>query len=569
MICYKIIFDLILDHENSIQKTVNIQESVIAVNKGNGKFEIQILPKEVQFSCVNTILTMDVNNDGILDLILGGNQYEFKPQFSRLDSNYASVLLGNKNHTFSWSPYSKSGFFMKGEVKHLNTIKNKNKMITQNSATRTLVGKRISRTASLAATQVSPTSIAAGEVVVTDAAGKILDSTTVLTAKEIVVVQGQGSTKPLIKSDVIKLGKLISYKGKKAAAAVEQVSFIGYNGTSGSIDAITSNLYFARIAMLNEQNTFGNRTMYENFKYETGTSTSQKAVAQGLWLDAINLRNAEQMYKFERISDGTQADWTGTATHMYFTKGSSTVAFTTTGGVASTGTIAVGDVIRAATGGVYIVTSGGTGVASFTIDGKFQGATVELAGGATAASQAGVVATPVNWGIRITAVAKTYIVGIFRYYKVRFGLQLKDFGATTLTEPGTSPAVGASEGQGTTEQIQDLEWMSQGVDGKIYRTDPMLPVTNVANAVSNLGSDVGFAQLILKFYDNDPLPIGETAKSPKMLVIAAPESAFSSSSVGTNFDGAVTSVADVLDEFANLAANGSLAKLTNTWYNAY
>lgn len=440
-------------------------------------------------------------------------------------------------------------------------------MITQNSATRTLVGKRISRTSGLAATQVSPSSIAAGEVVVTDAAGKILDSTTVLTAKEIVVVQGQGSTKPLIKSDVIKLGKLISYKGKKTAAAVEQVSYIGYNGTSGSIDAITSNLYFARIAMLNEQNTFGNRVMYENFKYETGTSTSQKAVAQGLWLDAINIKNAEQMYRFERICDGTQADWTGSATGMTFTKGSNTVAFTSSGS-ASTGTIAVGDVIRVAGQGVYIATSAASAGASFTIDGKFQGTTGEYTGGTTAASQAGIVATPVNWGIRVTGVAKTYIVGIFRYYKVRFGLQLKDFGATTLTEPGTSPAVGASEGQGTTEQIQDLEWMSQGVDGKIYRTDPMLPVINVANAISNLGSDVGFAQLILKFYDNEPLPIGETAKSPKMLVIAAPESAFSSSSVGTNFDGAATSVADVLDEFANLAANGSLSKLTNTWYNA-
>lgn len=447
-------------------------------------------------------------------------------------------------------------------------------MITQNAATRTLVGKRISRTASLAATQVSPSSIAAGEVVVTDAAGKILDSTTVLTAKEIVVVQGQGSTKPLIKSDVIKLGKVVSYKGKKAAAAVEQVSYIGYNTSTGSIDAITSNVYFARLAMLNEQNTFGNRTMYENFKYETGTSTSQKAVAQGLWLDAITIRNAEQMYRFERLCDGTQADFTGSATGMTFTKGSKTVAFTSSGS-ASTGTIAVGDVIRVATQGVYIATSAATAGASFTIDGPFQGTTGEYTGGSTAASQVGIVATPVNWGIRITGVAKTYIPGVFRYYKVRFGLQLKDFGTTTLTEPGTSPAVGASEGQGTTEQIQDLEWMSQGVDGKIYRIDTP-PVTMVANAVSNLGSDVGFAQLIIQFYDNDPLPIGETAKSPKTLIIAAPESAFSSSSVGTNFDGAATSVGTVLDYFMYRTANGALPSATDdgtptgtsNWYNA-
>jgi enediyne biosynthesis protein E4 len=111
---------------NSIQKTANIQESIVAINKGNGQFTIQILPAAVQFSCVNAIICLDVNKDGILDILLGGNQYEFKPQFSRLDANYGSVLLGNKNGIFSWTPYNESGFFIKGEVKQLKTIKNKN-----------------------------------------------------------------------------------------------------------------------------------------------------------------------------------------------------------------------------------------------------------------------------------------------------------------------------------------------------------------------------------------------------------------------------------------------------------
>jgi enediyne biosynthesis protein E4 len=115
---------------NSIQKTVNTQESIIAINKGNGKFEIKALPKEVQFSSVNTICTTDLNKDGILDIILGGNQYGFKPQFGRLDSNYGSVLLGNKNGTYSWSPYSKSGFHIKGEARHIQKIKNKNNTIS-------------------------------------------------------------------------------------------------------------------------------------------------------------------------------------------------------------------------------------------------------------------------------------------------------------------------------------------------------------------------------------------------------------------------------------------------------
>ncbi|WP_367755387.1 FG-GAP-like repeat-containing protein [Flavobacterium sp. WC2430] len=116
--------------DNTIQKEATIQESVIAINKGNGQFEIKLLPKEVQFSCVNTICTMDVNKDGILDILLGGNQYEFKPQFSRLDSNYGSLLLGNKNGTYSWVPYNKSGFFMRGEVKHLKSIKNANNSVS-------------------------------------------------------------------------------------------------------------------------------------------------------------------------------------------------------------------------------------------------------------------------------------------------------------------------------------------------------------------------------------------------------------------------------------------------------
>ncbi|GEL09939.1 FG-GAP repeat-containing protein [Flavobacterium glycines] len=115
--------------DNSIKRIVNIQESVIAVNKGNGVFKIELLPKEVQFSCVNTICTLDANHDGILDLILGGNQYEFKPQFSRLDANFGSLLLGNKNGTYSWTPYKQSGFFVNGEVKQIRTIKNKNNSV--------------------------------------------------------------------------------------------------------------------------------------------------------------------------------------------------------------------------------------------------------------------------------------------------------------------------------------------------------------------------------------------------------------------------------------------------------
>ena len=111
---------------NSIVKKSTYSESVIAINEGNGNFSIKNLPSRVQFSCVCGIVCSDINNDGNLDLIMAGNNFEFKPQFSRLDASYGSVLLGNGAMEFEWQDYNKSGFVIKNEVKHLKTIKDKN-----------------------------------------------------------------------------------------------------------------------------------------------------------------------------------------------------------------------------------------------------------------------------------------------------------------------------------------------------------------------------------------------------------------------------------------------------------
>ncbi|MEY8020748.1 VCBS repeat-containing protein [Muriicola sp. SD30] len=112
--------------ENSIMKKSGTSESVIAINEGNGKFKIKTLPSRVQLSCVCGISCADVNNDGYLDLIMGGNNFEFKPQFSRLDANYGNVLLGNKELDFKWEEYNKSGFFIRDEIKHIKQFKDRN-----------------------------------------------------------------------------------------------------------------------------------------------------------------------------------------------------------------------------------------------------------------------------------------------------------------------------------------------------------------------------------------------------------------------------------------------------------
>ena len=110
---------------NSIIKRVTLSESVVAINEGGGSYTIKKLPSRVQLSCICDIACMDVNADGNTDLVMAGNNYEFKPQFSRLDAGYGNVLLGDGKAGFQWQDFSKSGFMIDGEVKYLRKLTDK------------------------------------------------------------------------------------------------------------------------------------------------------------------------------------------------------------------------------------------------------------------------------------------------------------------------------------------------------------------------------------------------------------------------------------------------------------
>jgi len=106
-------------------KTVTTSESIIALNNGNGNFTIKSLPPRTQLSCVCGITCSDVNRDGNLDIIMGGNNFEFRPQFSRLDADYGSVLLSDGKGDYEWQSYDESGFFIREEIKHIQQFKDK------------------------------------------------------------------------------------------------------------------------------------------------------------------------------------------------------------------------------------------------------------------------------------------------------------------------------------------------------------------------------------------------------------------------------------------------------------
>jgi hypothetical protein len=92
-------------------------------NIGNGKFIKHVLPQEAQFAPVNAIICEDLDNDGIRDLLLAGNEYQADVITGRYDASYGLFLKGSKNKTFSSVPASVSGFMIKGDVKDMAFLK--------------------------------------------------------------------------------------------------------------------------------------------------------------------------------------------------------------------------------------------------------------------------------------------------------------------------------------------------------------------------------------------------------------------------------------------------------------
>ncbi len=70
----------------------NYASSCVAINNGDGTFSVKKLPVMVQLSCVNAIAFSDMNKDGKTDLVLGGNQFHFLPQFSQVISKHLLIL---------------------------------------------------------------------------------------------------------------------------------------------------------------------------------------------------------------------------------------------------------------------------------------------------------------------------------------------------------------------------------------------------------------------------------------------------------------------------------------------
>ncbi len=107
---------------SSIQlETFNLATSYLE-NKGDGTFEMSMLPSLAQFSPSYGLLIDDFDRDGNLDVLLGGNLYGVKPEVGRYDANDGLFLKGNGDNSFEPIIPKYSGFKTLDEVRDLMTI---------------------------------------------------------------------------------------------------------------------------------------------------------------------------------------------------------------------------------------------------------------------------------------------------------------------------------------------------------------------------------------------------------------------------------------------------------------
>jgi len=113
----------------ALVKQFDYSPSCVAINKGNGQFIVEKLPPMIQLSSVNAIHCMDINKDGKIDIVSGGNQFDFIPQLERLDASMGDVLINNGVGTlpagqpgFIWVEPARTGLDLSGQVRDIEEV---------------------------------------------------------------------------------------------------------------------------------------------------------------------------------------------------------------------------------------------------------------------------------------------------------------------------------------------------------------------------------------------------------------------------------------------------------------
>ncbi len=101
--------------------TATYFSNAILINNGNLNFTVSAMPWQAQLTSFKSAAIIDVNNDQLPDILLGGNFYPNNIQLGRYDADFGSVLINKGKGKFSYDMISNR--LIKGEVRHIMPIR--------------------------------------------------------------------------------------------------------------------------------------------------------------------------------------------------------------------------------------------------------------------------------------------------------------------------------------------------------------------------------------------------------------------------------------------------------------
>jgi hypothetical protein len=283
-----------------------------------------------------------------------------------------------------------------------------------------------------------------------------------ITASEFFKIGQKNSDGTVKYSPLLKFSNC-TISGKVTAAKSEQSSVFGFNGSSGSIDAINSNRYTIRVNFTNDGDLYSHQSDLHFFEFVSDANATQLEIvnyfAQKMskhekFSGKILGKNRASV-KVERLSDATSSAIGGSES-LTVTNGSKLVVSS-----GSSHALVAGDYVRIGhastkTFGVYKVVS--VDGANITLDQPYQGASASAvaAGEFAAGSEAA--------GLKISGLEQEFILGLKTDTVIEFEITLDGFGDTTAVS-----TTAASIGNGTDRQVAELEWFGNGSLGAPYR----------------------------------------------------------------------------------------------------
>lgn len=93
--------------------------SALVENVGDGEFKLNVLPNEAQTAPAYGMLADDVNEDGLLDLLMIGNFYGNESVTGPHDASIGNILLGGDNGAFHPMAHQESGWKVEGNARSL------------------------------------------------------------------------------------------------------------------------------------------------------------------------------------------------------------------------------------------------------------------------------------------------------------------------------------------------------------------------------------------------------------------------------------------------------------------